>query len=70
MQPFAGSWAVFAVALIFYLWKTHCRVLQRSRRVLRERIAYMLWVTAARADRCSYYYPLSDSETRLTPVRL
>jgi hypothetical protein len=70
MQPFGGSWAALAVALIFYLWKTHCFVLRRRQRVLRERIAYMLWVTADRADRCPYYYPISTNETGLTPARL
>jgi hypothetical protein len=59
MQPFLSSWAALAVALIFYLWKTHCYVLQRRQRILRERVAYMLWVTANRLDR--YHYPVSTN---------
>jgi hypothetical protein len=58
MQPILGNLAALAVAMIFYLWRAHVQGRQlRRQRILRERVAYMLWVMADRVDRCKH--PLS-----------
>ena len=46
MQPIFANVAALAVALIFYTWKMFNNVQSRRRRVLCERVAYMLWVMA------------------------
>jgi hypothetical protein len=50
MQPIFANVAALAVALIFYTWKMFNSVQTRRRRVLCERVAYMLWVTAEQAE--------------------
>jgi hypothetical protein len=42
--------AAFVVASIFYTWRAYQDGLLRRQRTLRERVAYMLWVMAARID--------------------
>ena len=49
MQPLWGNVAALAVAIIFYVYRAHQQVRVR-RRVLRERVAYMLWVMAQRVE--------------------
>lgn len=46
MQPIYCNLAALAIAVIFYAWREvyHARYLRE--RVLRERVAYMLWVAA------------------------
>jgi hypothetical protein len=46
MQPIWLNGATFAVVLIYYVWNLHRQMLERRRRKLRERVAYMLWVMA------------------------
>jgi hypothetical protein len=46
MQPIWLNVAALAVALIFYLWKSHRQILERRRRAVRDRVTYMLWVMA------------------------
>jgi hypothetical protein len=46
MQPLWGNVAALTVAIIFYVYRAHLQVRLRRRRVLRERITYMLWVMA------------------------
>jgi hypothetical protein len=41
--------AALAVAVIFYIWRAYAQFLWRKRRVLSERVAYMLWVMASKA---------------------
>ncbi len=50
MQPIWCNVAVLAVALLFYIWRTHIQMTQRRTAALRERVAYMLWVMAERAE--------------------
>jgi hypothetical protein len=38
--------AAFAVAILYYFWRAHRHLLDRKRRQVRERVAYMLWVMA------------------------
>jgi hypothetical protein len=41
--------AALAVAGIFYTWRAYRDTLVRHQRLLRERVAYMLWVMARQA---------------------
>jgi hypothetical protein len=50
MNPFATSVTTLAVSMIFCLWQGYRRDQQRRQRRLRQRVAYMLWVAAWRAD--------------------
>ena len=50
MQPIVTNVAALAVASLFYLWRTHHRACQQRQHLLRERVAYMLWVMAQRID--------------------
>ena len=38
--------AAFTVATIFYSYRAYLDTLRQKQRVLRERVAYMLWVAA------------------------
>ena len=40
--------AAFAVAAIFYTYRTYHDFITQRQRSLRERVAYMLWVAASR----------------------
>jgi hypothetical protein len=51
MHPILGNVAALAVAGIFYVWRAHVQVQARRLRVLRERVAYMLWVVAERPEK-------------------
>ncbi len=44
--------AAFAVASIFYSYRAYADYLKQRQRILRERVAYMLWVAANGA--CEY----------------
>jgi hypothetical protein len=48
MHLVMGNVAVLAVTAIFYAWRAYAQC--RKQRQLRERVAYMLWVMANRAD--------------------
>jgi hypothetical protein len=50
MQPLWCNAAALTVALIFYLWRSHHHFVLRRRRVLRERVAYMLWMMADKVE--------------------
>jgi hypothetical protein len=51
MQAIWCNVAVLTVALIFYVWRTHQTLRQQRRqRLLRQRVAYMLWVMADQQD--------------------
>jgi hypothetical protein len=41
-----GTVASLAVASIYYLWKVYFQAACQRQRLLRERVAYMLWVAA------------------------
>jgi hypothetical protein len=47
MQPIMTNMAALAVAALFYLWRAHYQAQQRRRRILCQRVAYLLWVVAA-----------------------
>jgi hypothetical protein len=49
MQAVLCSVPTLAVSAIYCLWHFHGEQLRRRNRVLRERVAYMLWVVASRA---------------------
>ncbi len=46
MEPIMSSAAALAVAVIFYSWRAWQQTHHRRQRILRERVAYMLWVVA------------------------
>jgi hypothetical protein len=48
MIPF--NVAALAVASIFYLWRAYQSTMYQRQRILRERVAYMLWMAAAETD--------------------
>ncbi len=50
MEPIMPSAAALAVAVIFYTWRAWQQVHYRRERLLRERVAYMLWVMADREE--------------------
>lgn len=48
--PIWGNLAALAVAVIFYAYRAYLHNTQQRRKLLRERVAYMLWVMAERSD--------------------
>jgi hypothetical protein len=50
MQPLLCPVAALAVTLLFYAWRTYEKTRAARERLLRERVAYMLWVVADPAD--------------------
>jgi len=50
MQPILGNLAALTVALIFYAYRAYLNNTHQRRKVLRERVAFMLWVMAERVD--------------------
>jgi hypothetical protein len=49
MNPLATSMATLAVSTIFCLWRAYCQTREQRTRLLRERVAYMIWMAADRA---------------------
>ncbi len=49
VQMIACNLAVLAIAGIYYAWRDRTSKQFQKRSVLRDRVAYMLWVTAQRA---------------------
>ncbi len=50
MQPLSGYVATLAVAVVYYVWRGYVQLQLRRQRLLRERVAYLLWVMAERID--------------------
>ena len=50
MEMLCCNVAALAVALLYYTWRAYHQARLARRRVLRERVAYMLWVLADRMD--------------------
>ncbi len=49
MQPIVTNMAALAVAMLYYFWRAY-QTRQRRECVLRQRVAYMLWVMAERLE--------------------
>jgi hypothetical protein len=47
MEPIISSAAALSVAIIFYAHRAYLDVLARRHRLLRQRVAFMLWSIAA-----------------------
>jgi hypothetical protein len=47
MHTFGCNVAALAVAWIFYTWRSYRDYIIMKQRTLRERVAYMLWVSAS-----------------------
>lgn len=50
MPMFNCAIALAAVTVIYLFWRSYLAAFLQRRRVLRERVAYMLWVMADEAD--------------------
>lgn len=50
MQMICCNMAALAVAGLYYYWRAYSHSVCQRERMLRERVAYMLWVMAGRAD--------------------
>lgn len=50
MELLCCNAAALAVALVYYAWRAYDEARAARQRVLHERVAYMLWVVAARTD--------------------
>lgn len=50
MQLLVLNVAACAVALIYCIYQTHCRLVRKQHQKLRQRVAYLLWSAAQRAD--------------------
>jgi hypothetical protein len=48
MQPIVFCYPTLAVSVVYCLWQAYMRVRIRREQVLRERVAYLLWVMASR----------------------
>jgi hypothetical protein len=46
MNPIWSGIAALVVACIYYIFRAYCQVQERKQRLLRERVAFMLWVVA------------------------
>lgn len=50
MEMLCCNVAALTVALLYYTWRAYHQTRIARDRVLRERVAYMLWVVAERMD--------------------
>jgi hypothetical protein len=50
MEMLCCNAAALTVALLYYTWRAYHQARLTRERVLRERVAYMLWVVAERMD--------------------
>ncbi|MFO0929814.1 MAG: hypothetical protein U0736_22780 [Gemmataceae bacterium] len=48
MSPLLSTLAAWAVAMIYLIWRMYRESLQHRDKVMRRRVAYMLWVAANR----------------------
>jgi hypothetical protein len=46
MNPILASVTTLAVSMIYLVWQNYHAILQRRERVLRSRVAWMLWQAA------------------------
>jgi hypothetical protein len=51
MQLFAFTYPTLAISAIYCIWQAYRRALALRERVLRQRVAYMLWVLAESGPR-------------------
>jgi hypothetical protein len=49
MAPVAMHMTALGVAAIYYLWRDGYHIKQIRKRILHERVAYLLWTTANHA---------------------
>lgn len=49
VQMISCNLAVLAIAGIYYAWRDRYSTVAKKRVILRDRVAYMLWVAAQRA---------------------
>ena len=60
MQLICCNVAALAVALIYYIWRAYHQTRLARERMLRQRVAYMLWVMADGVEGGSRMVPLNS----------
>jgi hypothetical protein len=50
MNPIVCNFAALTVALLYCSWQRHRHLIDQKQRVLRRRVAFMLWVMAQPPD--------------------
>ncbi len=58
MQPIVANVAALAVATLYYLWRDRYHLRRRRDLVLRQRVAYMLWVMAEQVEQVDASFSL------------
>jgi hypothetical protein len=60
MEMLCCNVAALVVALLYYIWRSYHHARLARQRVLRERVAYLLWVIAERIDSPSRSIPVGS----------
>jgi len=60
MQLLCCNVAALTVALLYYMWRAYHQARLARQRLLRERVAYMLWVMAGRIEGGSRMVPVGS----------
>ena len=53
MNPMLCNFAAIAVALVYCTWQRHLNSSWRKERLLRKRVAWMLWMMAEQGEKSS-----------------
>jgi hypothetical protein len=59
MNPMVCQFAALSVAVLYCSWRRHHDLIVRKQRVLRERVAQMLWTIAQDREECDSLQPVS-----------
>ena len=58
MHPIVANVAALVVATLFYLWRAHHQLRLERHRVLRQRVAFMLWTAAEQVEEAGPHFSL------------
>jgi hypothetical protein len=50
MQAFQASYLALAISAIYIIWRNYTDIRIRHQRMVRDRLAYMLWVMAHQCE--------------------
>jgi hypothetical protein len=59
MNPIACHFAALTVSMLYCLWRRHQELILRKQRVVRQRVALMLWVIAQGQEESDSLLPAS-----------
>ncbi len=59
MNPIVCHFAALTVSMLYCLWRRHHELLMRKQRVVRQRVALMLWVIAQDQEETDSLLPVS-----------